>query len=163
MSEKGERFVETWRQTQIFRARGVTAADFDEDGHLDVFVSNYRLQPNLLWKNDGNCCGVNTYLWSQQLSPDGLTLAGKPVKLTHQIQSWEGALVEAPMMWKQAGKYYLFFSANDYASFNYSVGYATCAGPMGPCTQATENPILISKCRAAGPGGRQPARAAAFP
>ncbi|MSQ97365.1 MAG: CRTAC1 family protein [Gemmataceae bacterium] len=53
MSEKGERFVETWQQTRILRARGVTAADFDEDGHLDVFVSNYRLQPNLLWKNDG--------------------------------------------------------------------------------------------------------------
>ncbi|MBM4089891.1 MAG: CRTAC1 family protein [Planctomycetes bacterium] len=53
LSEKGERFVETWRQTKIHRARGVTAADFDEDGHLDVFVSNYRLQPNLLWKNDG--------------------------------------------------------------------------------------------------------------
>jgi hypothetical protein len=53
MSEKGERFVESWRQTQILRARGVTAADFDEDGHLDIFVSNYRLQPNLLWKNDG--------------------------------------------------------------------------------------------------------------
>jgi hypothetical protein len=35
------------------RARGITAADFDEDRHLDVYVSNYRLQPNLLWKNDG--------------------------------------------------------------------------------------------------------------
>jgi len=53
MSEKGEKFVETWRQTKIYRARGVTAADFDEDGHLDVFVSNYRLMQNLLWKNDG--------------------------------------------------------------------------------------------------------------
>ena len=54
MSKKGERFVESWRQTEILRARGVTAADFDEDGHLDVFVSNYRLQPNLLWRNTGN-------------------------------------------------------------------------------------------------------------
>jgi hypothetical protein len=53
MNRKGERFVETWRQTQICRARGVTAADFDEDGDLDIFVSNYRLQPNLLWQNDG--------------------------------------------------------------------------------------------------------------
>jgi hypothetical protein len=52
-NQKGERFVESWRQTKIQRARGVTAADFDEDGHLDVFVSNYRLQPNLLWHNDG--------------------------------------------------------------------------------------------------------------
>ena len=31
-------------------ARGVTAADFDEDGDVDIYVSNYRLQPNLLWR-----------------------------------------------------------------------------------------------------------------
>ncbi len=35
------------------RARGVTACDFDEDGDVDVYVSNYRLQPNLLLINDG--------------------------------------------------------------------------------------------------------------
>ncbi len=34
-------------------ARGVTAADFDEDGDADVYVSNYRLQPNVLWLNTG--------------------------------------------------------------------------------------------------------------
>lgn len=32
--------------------RGVTACDFDEDGDTDVYVSNYRLQPNLLWRNE---------------------------------------------------------------------------------------------------------------
>lgn len=53
LNDKGKRFVEAWRQKTVYRARGVTAADLDEDGHLDVFVSNYRLQPNLLWKNDG--------------------------------------------------------------------------------------------------------------
>lgn len=52
-SDQGQKFAEAWRQSKVYRARGVTAADFDEDGHLDVFVSNYRLQPNLLWKNDG--------------------------------------------------------------------------------------------------------------
>lgn len=35
------------------RARGVTACDFDEDGDVDVYVSNYRLQPNALLVNDG--------------------------------------------------------------------------------------------------------------
>ncbi len=53
LNQKGERFVEHWRQDRILRARGITAADFDEDGDLDVYVSNYRLQPNLLWQNDG--------------------------------------------------------------------------------------------------------------
>lgn len=35
------------------RARGVAACDFDEDGDDDLYVSNYRLQPNTLWINDG--------------------------------------------------------------------------------------------------------------
>ncbi len=35
-------------------ARGVSAADFDEDGDLDIYTSNYRLEPNGLWVNDGN-------------------------------------------------------------------------------------------------------------
>ena len=36
-----------------YRARGVAGCDFDRDGDLDVYVSNYRLQPNVLWLNDG--------------------------------------------------------------------------------------------------------------
>jgi hypothetical protein len=47
-------FAEAWRTKGRFQpGRGVTACDFDEDGHLDVFVSNYRLEANLLWRNDG--------------------------------------------------------------------------------------------------------------
>ena len=33
--------------------RGITACDFDQDADLDVYVSNYRLEPNSLWVNDG--------------------------------------------------------------------------------------------------------------
>ena len=48
-------FKEQWRSPkgQHYSARGVAAADFDEDGAVDVYVSNYRLQPNFLWKSDG--------------------------------------------------------------------------------------------------------------
>ena len=47
-------FKEHWRSAKgNFSARGVTAADLNEDGHVDVFVSNYRLQPNHLWRSDG--------------------------------------------------------------------------------------------------------------
>ncbi len=34
--------------------RGVTCADFDEDGDQDIYVSNYRIADNYLWINDGN-------------------------------------------------------------------------------------------------------------
>ena len=47
-----QQFDVTWTET-VYAARGVTAADFDRDGDQDVYVSNYRLQPNRLWQNDG--------------------------------------------------------------------------------------------------------------
>ena len=54
-NEWGTSFVLSWTQSSpVYRARGVTACDFDEDGDIDIYVSNYRLQPNLLWLNDGN-------------------------------------------------------------------------------------------------------------
>ena len=55
LNQGDNRFLEHWREAegQMLSARGVTAADFDEDGDMDVYVSNYRLQPNMLWRNDG--------------------------------------------------------------------------------------------------------------
>jgi hypothetical protein len=52
MNKGGTGFELAWSETR-YRARGVTVCDFDRDGDLDVYVSNYRLQPNLLWLNDG--------------------------------------------------------------------------------------------------------------
>jgi hypothetical protein len=49
----GTSFELTWSEVR-YRARGITACDFDRDGDLDVYVSNYRLQPNILWLNQGD-------------------------------------------------------------------------------------------------------------
>lgn len=103
----------------------------DEDGKLYLY-----------WKNDGNCCGFATYLYMQELAPDGLSLVGEPVRLVRNDQPWEGRVVEAPTMVKHEGGYFLFFSGNDYAGLPYAVGYATCAAATGPCEDAPENPIL---------------------
>jgi hypothetical protein len=52
-------FEEVSRKTgAVFRGnlvgRGVAWGDYDNDGDADLLVSNYRLDPNLLWRNDGN-------------------------------------------------------------------------------------------------------------
>jgi enediyne biosynthesis protein E4 len=52
INEAGKSFKLVKSESRM-RARGVTACDFDQDGDVDVYVSNYRLQPNLLWVNDG--------------------------------------------------------------------------------------------------------------
>jgi beta-xylosidase len=106
----------------------------------------------LYWKNDGNCCGKPTYIYVQRLTKDGLALTGKRTRLVRNDASWEGTTVEAPTMWKEKGRYFLFYSANAYNTRDYAVGYATCRGPSGPCADSKDNPILSSACRAAGPG-----------
>lgn len=98
----------------------------------------------LYYKNDGNCCAKPTYIYAQEMSADGLSLVGEPTRLIVNDQAWEGGVVEAPTMWKHDDKYYMFYSANDYGGAAYSVGYATCDTPMGPCQDAPENPILKS-------------------
>ena len=105
----------------------------------------------LYYKSDGNAVGKRTIIWGQRLSDDGLRVEGEPVALIQDDAKWEWRLVEAPAMVKSPGGYQLFFSAAYYGwdypkerLSNYATGYANCAGPLGPCKDAAENPILNS-------------------
>ena len=109
----------------------------------------------LLWKNDGNSGGGQTWIYLQRLSADGLSLEGEPVRLLTADQIWEGVLVEGPTLWKHADRYYLFYSANAYDSPRYAVGYAVADSIEGPYEKAAQ-PILKTDLKAgwAGPGGQ---------
>jgi beta-xylosidase len=127
----------------------------NEGGSIDPSPFRDGDKLYLYWKNDGNCCGYTTYIYVQELAPDGLSLVGQPARLLQNDQRWEGAIIEAPTMWKHEGQYYLFFSGNLYSSLEYAVGYATCRSPTGPCQDAPENPILktsLEKPPVIGPG-----------
>jgi beta-xylosidase len=108
----------------------------------------------LVWKNDGNCCGILTEIWAQKLGADGRSLIGRPQSLNKKDDAWEGNLIEGPTLFLHDGVYFLFYSANDYAGPTYAVGYATADHVLGPYTDAGENPILTTRAPAAGPGGQ---------
>ena len=128
----------------------------DRGGSIDPSLfQDVDGQRYVLWKNDGNSAGMQTWLYIQKVSEDGLTLEGEPVRLLTVDQIWEGILVEAPTLWQQDGKYYLFYSANAYNDRRYAVGYATADNILGPYTKA-EGPLLATKLDAGlvGPGGQ---------
>jgi len=111
----------------------------------------------VLWKNDGNCCGLPVYLYIQETSEDGLTLEGEPTQLITNDRVWEGNLVEAPTLWKNDDKYYLFYSANNYAGADYTTGYAVADEPTGPYIKPSDDPFLATDFQnggAIGPGGQ---------
>jgi hypothetical protein len=107
----------------------------------------------LLWKNDGNCCGLPTTIWSTPLSADGMHVAGASSALIHNDQAWEGDVVEAPSMLEHDGKFFLFYSGNDWDSREYATGYAVCDTVRGPCHKPMTQPWLHSDAQISGPGG----------
>jgi beta-xylosidase len=106
----------------------------------------------LLWKNDGNAIGQDTWLYAQPLAPDGGSLTGSPTRLLKQTEAWEDHLVEGPFLWRRPEGLFLFYAANAYDTDRYAEGYAVCESPVGPCVKAAENPVLRSAGKASGPG-----------
>ncbi len=106
----------------------------------------------LYYKNDGNNPRFlkASQIWAQRLSADGLRLEGTATAILKNDTHWEWRVVESPSMVRHAGGYTMFFSGNhfgweaDQRLSNYGTGYASCTGPMGPCTDAAENPWLRS-------------------
>ena len=54
-------------------------------------------------------------------------------------------------MVEQGGQFFLFYSANGYASPSYAIGVARASSPMGPFVKASQ-PILRTTGGWAGPG-----------
>jgi beta-xylosidase len=124
----------------------------DEGGSIDASpFTDADGTRYLYWKNDGNAIGIDTWIYVQRLTPDGLRLTGDRKRLIKQDLPWEGNLVEAPFMLRTGHNYHLFYSANAYDKAEYAVGHAACDSAIGPCHKSGD-PILSSTDDAAGPG-----------
>ena len=109
----------------------------------------------LLWKSEGYPPGGPTKLWSQELTANGLAVQGSPHQLLDADRSFERGIVEAPSLVAAGGQYYLLYAAANWTSQTYSIAFATCAGPAGPCTKPASNRVLTSGSKLAGPGGAE--------
>ena len=109
---------------------------------------------HLLWKNDGNCCGLPVGIWEQALAPDGLHIVGSAHRLLLADQPWEGGVIEEPaMLPARGGGWWLFYSGNAWDVAAYGTGLAYCSSIEGPCRNAKSGPVLESAPGQASPGG----------
>ena len=122
----------------------------------DLFVSNGV--PYLLWK--ANPAGFTTQaaLWSEQLSPDGLSLApgSSPNELLEQDQSWEST-IENPDMVEENGVNYLFYSGGNWWDSTVHRGVRRLCRGRRPLRHAHRHPRVVLL------GVRWSARAASGP
>jgi beta-xylosidase len=112
-------------------------------------------QRYLLWK--GPSAGGVATLFAQKMNADGLSMApGTPAQLLRaKANDWTAWNIEGPDMLLSGGKYFLFYSANNYWTTNYGIGYAVCSSPLGPCTNvSTKGPWVGTSGNRKGPGGQ---------
>ena len=86
----------------------------------------------------------------QRLSPD-LRLVDEPFPVIENDLPWEGALIEGMCLWEANGLYYLIYSANDFSTAHYGIGYAVAPSPRGPFRKAGA-PLIRSTAEWWGPG-----------
>jgi len=118
------------------------------DGH--IFVDDDGT-PYLYYDKD---CSDNivdgahvSQIYVQEMTEDLTELKGEAVLAVDPSQSWEDIggdwqWNEGAFVLKHKELYYLMYSANFYASADYSIGYATAEHPLGPWTKYEGNPIL---------------------
>ena len=127
--------------------------DLDHGGSIDPsFVADDAGRRWLLYKDDGNCCGLPTALQAVPLSPSATALAGPPALLLTADQPWEGRLVEAPSMAEVGDRWLLLYSGNRWDTAGYAVGAAWCETPVGPCDKQPGR-ALTAGGGLDGPGG----------
>jgi hypothetical protein len=111
-------------------------------------------RPWLTWKNDGNCCGIQTHLWILPLNASsGLPVPNvAPRILMSYTGGWEQAahpsfrLIENPALVQASGRSLLFYSGNDWRTSEYATGYGECAYSPDASASASASPFVFSGC-----------------
>ncbi len=94
---------------------------------------------------------METRIFAQDLAPDGSALRGERRVVLVNDQRWEAHLIEGPWLTAADGRYFLFYSGNDFSTHDYGIGVAVADDPKGPFRKQPE-PLLRSDAAWIGPG-----------
>ena len=108
--------------------------------------SDSRRAPRL----DPVIAALKTRILAQPVSADGLRLEGEPTVVLENDQDWEAHLIEGVWVTEHAGRFYLFYSGNDFSTARYAVGAAVADRPLGPYVKT--GPLVRSSRDWVGPG-----------
>lgn len=117
----------------------------DDDNSLYMYYSNAMSENNY----DGD--KKRSEIWVVKLKKDLSGTEGQARMLIFPEQDWEYKPQkkqfwnEGALILKNKGVYYLMYSANNYGTSEYAVGYATSDTPMGPFVKYANNPILSNR------------------
>ncbi len=86
-------------------------------------------------------------IWVAELEDDWETIKEETLTMCLETSDagWEtslGKVNEGASVIKKEGIYYMLYSANDFRSQDYGVGYAMATSPLGPWRKQSGNPIL---------------------
>lgn len=119
----------------------------------------------LYYKTEGVPGSKPTSIYVRKLDTNGALVAGGAnTRIFWTTAKWQMSdpsrsigVVENPAMVVFKGRYYLFYSGNEWRTDAYGIGYATCSGPTGPCTEKSgAAPFLQSGSGFTGAGGPTP-------
>lgn len=118
---------------------------------IETVVAHYAEVRSRLQAHREVIEAMRTPVYAQQLSADGLSLVGERQVVLVNDLAWEGHLIEGNWVTEQAGRYYLFYSGNDFSTPDYGIGVAIADDPIGPYHKVPE-PLLQTTAEWWGPG-----------
>ncbi|MBA2921245.1 family 43 glycosylhydrolase [Sphingomonas sp. MAH-20] len=118
---------------------------------IEAVVARYGQVRERLHAHSDVIAAMRTPVYAQALSPDGQGLAGERRVVLVNDLAWEGHLIEGNWVTEQQGRFYLFYSGNDFSTPDYGIGVAIADDPLGPYVKMPE-PLLRTSTRWWGPG-----------
>jgi len=119
----------------------------DECGAIDAFELQHNGKIYAFWKNDGNGCGKESWIWKQEINDSRTKLLGQKSKVFTNSQPWETGLVEGACFFTLGEYVYSLYSVGGCcdAKCNYKTGIARTKDlNSGVWEKYGNNPIMVS-------------------